>query len=200
MKRLAFKARFYETYYFALAVRNILDDRFVYLRELDEFYGDGNHLAFARPFPRYSAFHCFIEFVVERVIDSEIAGIDLEKMQTVFRNHASSPAALEALRPNSLPINEALRHHEIDHESFDEWSTRQDRLFVDATSDDVYDYYLNLQLQEPYGRPIEQVVREAFFILFQNRRLLLLFNEMIADQMEATDKEGVPAEDRKRFT
>ena len=44
---------------------------------------------------------------------------------------------------------------------------------------------------------IEQIVREVFFVLFQNRRLLLLFNQMMADQLEGTDKEGLPSEDRK---
>lgn len=133
-------------------------------------------------------------------MDSENASIDLEKMQTIFRNYASSLASLEELRPSSLPINEALQHHEIDHESFDEWLISQGKSFVDATSDDVCNYYQDLQLQEPYQRLSEQVVREVFFILFQNRRLLLLFNQMMADQLGDTDREDVPAEDRKFFT
>jgi hypothetical protein len=48
MERYIFEARFYETYYFALVVRNILHDQLAYIRHLDEFYGDGKHLAFMK--------------------------------------------------------------------------------------------------------------------------------------------------------
>lgn len=48
---------FYETYYFANIVKTLLEDQFAYLRTLHEFYGDGQHLNYIRPFPRFSAFH-----------------------------------------------------------------------------------------------------------------------------------------------
>lgn len=200
MERYIFEARFYETYYFAFAIRNILNDQFAYIRHLDEFYGDGKHLGFVKPFPRYSAFHCFIEFVIDRIIDNEVSEIDLERKQEIARNFESLPSALKDLRPNSLPINEALHHHGIDHESFDEWLAERGKLFADATPDDMSDYYLELRLQGPYDELLEQVVREVFFVLFQNRRLLLLFNEMMAGQMIDVDARVIPTEDRKCFT
>lgn len=200
MERYIFEARFYETYYFAFAVRNILNDQFAYIRHLDEFYGDGKLLGFVQPYPRYSAFHYFIEFVIDRIIDDEVREINLEKKQKVARNFESLSSALEDLRPSSLPINEALLHHGIDHESFDEWLAERGKLFADATRDDVSDYYLDIRLQGPYDELLDQVVREVFFVLFQNRRLLLLFNEMMAGQMINSDAEVALDKDRKHLT
>lgn len=200
MERHIFEIRFYETYYFAFAVRNILNDQFAYIRKLDEFYGDGKHLSFVRPFPRYSAFHCFIEFVVDGIVAEESVDIDLMKRQRMVRGFESIPAALEELQPSTLPINEALQHHGIDHESFDEWLAERGKFFVDATPDDVTDYYLDLRSQAQYDELLERVVREVFFVLFQNRGLLLLFNEMIAAQMIDSGTWSVPAEDCKHFT
>lgn len=62
------------------------------------------------------------------------------------------------------------------------------------------DYYLDLRSQAQYDELLERVVREVFFVLFQNRGLLLLFNEMMAAQMIDADTWTVPTEDCKHFT
>src|ERR1700730_153220 len=72
---------FYETYYFANAIKNVLEDQFAYIRHLHDFYGDGRYLAYAPPFPRFSAFHNFISFVVDDMLDEDAKNIDLQKRQ-----------------------------------------------------------------------------------------------------------------------
>lgn len=49
---------YYETYYFANVVKNVLEDQFAYLRLLDEFYGDRRYLSYTSPFPRRVAERC----------------------------------------------------------------------------------------------------------------------------------------------
>lgn len=200
MQRPLSEIRFYQTYYFANAIRNILHNQFEYLRGLDDFYGDDRYLAFIAPFQKYSAFHCFIEFVVDEILSDEISEIDLGERQDTVRRFSSIPQALSDLRPSTLPVNEALSYYEIEHTSFEDWLKECNKIFLDATEDDVSDYYSDLRLEGPYDALLERAVHEVFFVLFQNRRLLLLFNDMMARQVEDSDMDELPDEDRRYFT
>jgi hypothetical protein len=196
MQRPFLEAKFYETYHFANVIRNVLSSRFDYLRSLDEFYGDDNCLRFARPFPRYSALHSFIEFVVHQLLIDEEAG--LGERQEWLRRFASIPEALLP-HPSRLPLNEALCYYEIPHTSFSEWLAERSLGFDEASEDDVLDYYQDLQDEGPYNALLGKAVDEVFHVLFQNRRLLLLFNDMIACQLSEADLTCVPAELRPCF-
>jgi hypothetical protein len=201
MKRSMFEARFYETYYYASAIRNILNHQFDYIRALDDFYGDDRYLGFVSPFPKRSALHWFIEFVVDRMIGEEAAEVDLEKRQDLVRRFQSMPTALASLRPAVLPINEALIEHGIAHSSFEEWLAVAGKSFLDALQEDVEEYYDDLQSEqwEAYDALLERVVDETFFVLFQNRGLLLLFNEIIASQVREAKPELLGEEHRLCF-
>ena len=74
--------RCFETYYFANAIRNILHDQFAYIRNLNDFYGDEQYLNFLEPFPKFSAFHSFIEFIVRTILFEDLDKVDLNKWRT----------------------------------------------------------------------------------------------------------------------
>jgi hypothetical protein len=194
-----FEARFYETYYFANAVRNILYDQFGYLRKLDEFYGDDNFLDYIQPFRRFSAFHSFISFVIETIMDEEINNINLSKLQNTVRSYANFPMALEDLKPEILPINHAMEYYHLEHISFTNWLKEKEKNFLNASEDDIGDYYEDLRLEGPYEDLLERAVNETFFVLFQNRRLLLLFNEMMASQISNIEIDVMSQESNNFF-
>lgn len=198
MKRPFLEARFYETYYFATAVRNILHDRFAYLRDLDGFFCDDSYLQYVQPFPRFSAFHSFVRFVIEDVVRVGDSEVDLRGRQQRLQQFSKFPEALEP-HPTELPINEALKFYDIRHTSFDEWLEGRDVEFLNATDDDVYDYHQDLRLEGPIEELVKRFVAEVFFVLFQNRGVLLLFNDMMADLIAETELTTVPAEYRKYF-
>ena len=64
MKRLFAEFKFYQTYYFAQAITDILHDQFAYIRHLNDFYGEGRAYYYFLSLSKYSVFHEFIEFVV----------------------------------------------------------------------------------------------------------------------------------------
>ncbi|CUS03332.2 HNH endonuclease [Candidatus Promineifilum breve] len=180
MERATFEGHFYETYYFANIVRNVLHDQISYLRLLDNFYGADPDFEFAQPFPKYSAFHKFIEFLVTEIINDEVFEIELDVRQDTFERYSHMPIAMNDLRPTSLPIEKALIYYNIEHTSFVDWLKNLNKEFLDADDNDVSDYYDELTLEGPFETLVESAVREVFFILFQNRGLMLLFNEMMA--------------------
>ena len=194
MKRPIFEGHFYETYYFANIIRNILHDQFAYLRNLDEFYGDDRYLAYVKPFSKYSAFHCFIEFIVSNIISEEVSEVKLDTRQDTVNRFSNFPELLRDNNPSSLPINDALNYYNVEHTSFGDWLKERGKNFSRATDDDVSDYYDDLYLEGPLEILVDKVVQEVFFILFQNRNILLLFNDMMAGQIASTDAIDVPSE------
>ncbi len=182
MKRSFIEITFYETYYFANVVKNILEDRFSYIRTLNDFYGDDRCLDYTSPFREFSAFHSFIQFVVNDVISDDVNGIKLDIRQDEVANFQSIPAALEP-HPSKLPVNLAMDRLGIQHQSFDEWLHKNGRTFLDACDEDVTDYYDYLREEGQFDQILDQVTAEAFFVLFQNRNVLLLFNDMMASEV-----------------
>ena len=193
--------RGFETYYFASAVRNILHDQFGYLRDLDDFYGDGKHFSFAQPFSKFSAFHCFIEFVVSRIIYDKTCSIDMEQIRRARARDSHIP---KDHRPKfyPLPVSRALDYYGIEHTTFDQFLLeRGESENADANEDRVYDYYESLLLEGPLDLLLERVVDEVFFVLFSNRSLLSTFNEMLASVMSMSHHHDgiVPSEYRDYF-
>ena len=183
MQRALFEGRFYQTYYFANAITNVLRNQFEYLRDLNDFYGDDKYLALVRPFSKYSALHCFIEFVIDAIISDEINDIKLDIRQDQASSKENFIGDFGELHSSILPINEALTYYGIKHITFQDWLKEHGKDFQEARDDDVSDYYIDLRLEGELDSLLEKAVQEVFFVIFQNRQLLLLFNEMMASQV-----------------
>ncbi|MAL96781.1 MAG: HNH endonuclease [Haliea sp.] len=194
------EAHFYETYYFCNIVRNVLHDQFSFLRNLDEFYGDGKALYFSEPFPKYSALHYFIEFIVEDIYHEEAFKTDLDERRSMIDRFKNIPSALKDIQPTRLPIESAFKFHGIDFQSFESYLQDMNRSFLEATEDDVYDYINELRISGPYEKLTQQTVDEVFYVLFQNRTLLMVFNEMMADALETNQPTEAPEELASNFT
>jgi hypothetical protein len=192
MKPAEIEVRFYDTYYFANAVKNILDDPLVYIRRLHDFYGDDREFGFVKPFPRFSALHAFLEFVIDDLL-SEVSDIDLEKRHLRWERFKDKPSLLEE-DPSILPLNQAMEHYGIDHTSFTEWLQDAGKSFDIADDDDIYEYYSELRLDGSFDSLLDRAVDEAFYVTFANRRLLLNFNVMMSRQIDDKELDEVPEE------
>lgn len=137
---------YYETYYFANVVKNVLEHRFDYLRLLDGFYGDGNYLGLVAPFRKYSAFHAFIEFLIDDMMSDEVSEVKLDIRQDTLDQLENYPGALEAgVHPAKLPVEVGLDHYGIEHQSFEDWLKERGTTFMDARDDDMDEYYDSLR-------------------------------------------------------
>jgi len=52
MRKSIFEIQYFETYYFANIIKNILEDSFNYLRVLNGFFGEDNYKGFVQPFQK----------------------------------------------------------------------------------------------------------------------------------------------------
>jgi len=191
--------QYYEAYSHASAVRNILYNHSYYLHELSEFNVDDNHLGFARPFPRRSALHEFISFVIDNILREEFPEVDLDYRKQQFLDFKSMPEAQEDLRPHILPVDDALASHGIEYESFETWLTGNGKNFADAEETDVEEFLEELFLTEQYDQLLKRYTDEVFFVVFQNRKLLLFFNVLMSWWMCETKLVEIDEEYRSYF-
>lgn len=171
------QARFYETYELCAIVDGVLHDQAEHVVKLEGFHGDDQWTAWVSPYKKYSAFHQFIEFVVREVHAEQADAVDMAKRKNMFAAYASVPGAIEDMTPNRLPIEIAFDHHGIEYQSFSEHLKETGCNFQDADGNDVYEFMNEVWLSEAYEKLLDQTVAEMFHVLFQNRNLLLIFNE-----------------------
>jgi hypothetical protein len=65
MKHKHIEMGYYNTYYYANIISNLLSNRFSYLKTLHGFFENDGHLWFLEPFPKYSALHNLLHFMLE---------------------------------------------------------------------------------------------------------------------------------------
>lgn len=186
---------YYETYYFANAVKNVLEHQMHYLRNLDDFYGDMKYVGLVRPFHKYSAFHAFIEFVIDEIMSDEVLYDKLDIRQDTFDRLKEVPSAwVLDPHPAKLSVNLALDRYGIQHQGFQEWLQEHGTTFVDARKADLEEYCYLLREDGTWDQLLERATREVFFVLFQNRHVLMLFNDMIADQVKQYGADAMSSE------
>ncbi len=183
---------YYETYYFANVVKNVLEDPFPYIRRLDDFYGDGRCLNYAAPFPKFSSLHSFISFLIDDVLSDDVVNINLDIRQDDAERFKPYSNLLSP-HPSKFPVNLAFDRFGINHEGFDVWLESRGRSFLQATDQDVEEYYDGLRLGGELDELLERATAEVFFVLFQNRQALLDFNQMMADQLTQAARYDLPA-------
>jgi hypothetical protein len=192
---------YYETYYFSNAVKNVLEHQMHYLRNLNDFYGDGKYLGLTAPFRKFSAFHVFIQFVIDEIMSEEMLhDVKLDIRQDTLHHLKDVPSAFAFdPHPAKLPVNLALDRFGIEHQSFEDWLKEQGTAFMDARDHDVEEYYFALREEGPWDELLERATREIFFVLFQNRDVLMFFNDMMADQVKDGGEEALEGEHAERF-
>lgn len=190
------EAKFYETYYLCSIIDGILTDRFEYLRELEGFHCDGQWAEWLTPYKKYSVFHRFIEYVVHGYHTEQAGKVDIDSRISLLGALSCVPPAIADIRPHKLPIEEAFDRHSIEHLSFMEYLADVRKPFSDANEDDVYDFMNDTWLSKSYEQLMEQTVAEVFHVLFQNRQLLLIFNDYVSSILSKA--ESSEAEDLDR--
>jgi len=178
------EARFYETYYFCNIIRNVLCCPDDYLRILNDFYGDGAIFYRVSGFQKYSVLHDFIEFVVEDIYYDRVNSDAIADSKNLIDKFKDLPYLLDHIQPTKTPIERALDYHDIEHVSFQDFLSEHGKCFSDHDVDDVYEYFHELREQGIYRQLIEQTSKEVFHVLFQNRELMKIFNEMMAGALE----------------
>jgi len=188
MQQRLVDAEFYQTYFLANAVMNVVHRPASYLRNLEAFCGDGRVTRFAEPFPRYSALHTLVEYLYEEIL-----------FEDLFEGDADHRGIQHRLRSGLLRANKALDHHGIPHRTFGEWAAETALEANEPSIDDAIEYVRELFDAGPLESLMSRTVEEVFFVVFANRLLLKSFNEMVAGEMSRVSRDEMDPEPRQRF-
>jgi HNH endonuclease len=162
MREPLLRMEFFETYYYANVVDNVLNDIEPYLRNLNNWHEDRAAYLFLRQFPKWSILHDFANFIIESLIDERI--------------DEAIPYDIENNRKFSLWIDQALKKNGIKTLGFQAWLEQEKINFTQVTQDTICDYHNELRLTGELDTLLTQLTNEVFHILFANRALLVKLN------------------------
>lgn len=162
MREALVSLHYFETYYYANVVHNVLSNPTAYIRGLNDWHEDREPDLFLQPFPKWSLLHDFAHFLIEQLMHEELDDVVLDSIVNDARSE--------------LWVDRALRHHGFQVEGFRHWLSGKSVALADATEDHIYDYHQDLQLTGELDALLTQLSNEVFFLLFNNRALLANLN------------------------
>lgn len=179
MKKTFLDMQYYETYYYANIIENVLDDPFPYLRNLHSWHEDNEANLFLAPYPKWTPLHEFISFIISSVVEEEI-------------NDSTVEAIISDRR--EVWADRALKSYGFSSPGFRKWYKAVNETLEEASQDDLAAYYNELYTSGDLSSLVEQITNEVFFLLFANRLLLLKFHNYVAPIVQHLEYHWVPDE------
>jgi len=177
-KENLFEMQYFETYYIANIVTNLIEgafSRFEFLGLTSEFF-DNDKGKFLEAFPKYSALHKYIGWAIDTYNYEDLTQ---DEMQRVLSGQ------------QKLWVDMALKHHGFEDESFDDYLEEKNKTIKAANLDDITEYLDELRLRGVYEELLDKIGEEVFFILFINRGLLESFNSIISQYISEIRLEDI---------
>lgn len=173
MRENLLRMRYFETYYYANIVHNVLGDTMDFIQNLNSWHEDQEVALFLRPFNKWSVLHSFAQHVIADLMYERL-GVE-------------TPAELKLASDSELWVDRALRHHGIETPGFRNWLGQKGAFTSDAIEDAIHDYHDDLWLTGELDELMTQLASEVFYVLFSNRNLLARLNNYIAGVVSQID-------------
>ncbi len=170
MQKRLIQLEFYETYYYVNIISNVISDPYPYIRNIHEWYEDAEAEVFLPAFPKFSRLHGFSTHLINSLIDEEISDITVDSVV----NDSS----------HNLWVDNALKYHGFQCDGFRSWIKAQGVSIEDINEDHIYDYHQELMLAGEMENLVERLANETFHVLFSNRKVLAMFNEFMARNLQ----------------
>lgn len=178
------EVKFYETYSICDVVSRLLWDTLEHAIELEGFHCDEQWADWIAPYEKQSVLHRFIGFVVQGMHSDQAGSFDIGRHKKIYARFKNIPSAIADLQPHKLPIECAFEYHKVDHQTFFEFLKGEGKIFEQADENDVYEYMNEIWVSVAYSELMRQTVDEVFHILFQNRELMMRFNNYVSGVLE----------------
>ncbi|HRE73688.1 MAG TPA: HNH endonuclease signature motif containing protein [Flavobacteriales bacterium] len=166
LKPSLLEIEYFETYYWANIISNVLRDPFNYnyLGSLETFFGE-NTERFSEPFPQTTRLHDYIGYMIDIIHEQDLNDLDIDSFKT---------------GREFLWVEGAASFYGFEFDPFNEWLLEKGKQRKDIDEDDISEYIEEFRLSGPYFDILEKMSEEIFFIIFLNRELLQNFNLIVA--------------------
>ena len=178
MKQYSFQHNYFNTYYYSNIISNILNADFEVLGFIDSFFNDEeaiHHLA--RPFEKESALHAFIFHIIHNFFEEDMCNYDEKNFHS------------------SLYADIVLKQFGITNYSLEEVIGERKPLQYS----DVEEYHDELRLIGILEELYQKITNEIFYLLFNNRDVLLRYNSMVAQQMDFESNKTIEDDYVRRY-
>lgn len=162
----------YESYYFCNVIKNVLNEQGAYIRGLNDYHGDGRSVVFDSAFPRWSHFHDFIGFIIDGVYAENLNHENINDRLEAFKRYLPS---------FSQPVDVAIVSFVNIRNYFLTYLSQAGKTLNESGVADLEDFLCGFYEGRVFQEYIEKTIKEVFYILFGNRSVLKLYNEMIAE-------------------
>jgi hypothetical protein len=100
----------------------------------------------------------------------------------------------------SLPINRAYEYYGFGYTTFEQWCKHYSSYNKeDCIEDQIYNYFYEIVIEQPFEKLMNRLCDEVFQIMFLNRNILLLLNNLIADYISSTKTVNLENEYKELF-
>lgn len=168
--------QYFNSYYYANIVNNLIIHRWNFLGFVSRFLEAEPIVSLVRPYQKESTLHRFIYYVISTTIEEEAYDDAVEQLRI-----ARSRRDIELGR---LYIEDVFENYQIDCYSFKDFCPKAVDLIVE---DDFSDYYDELILCTDIDGLYKKITEEVFYIIFNNRNLLLNFNWIVSGYIKDLD-------------
>ncbi len=178
MNQYSFRHNYFNTYYYSNIISNILDADFEVLGFIDSFFNDEHaihHLA--RPFEKESALHAFIFHVIHNFFDEDMCSYD----ERNFQSSLYADIVLKQFGINDYSLEDVI-------------GERKPLLYSD-----VEEYHDELRLSGTLEELFHKITNEVFYLLFNNRDVLLRYNRMVAQHMDFEYNKTIEDPDIRKY-
>ena len=178
MERSLFENDHYNSYYYANIVDNVLSGDIELIGFISEFK-ELHREHVLMPFEKFSAFHSFIKYLIIQFFIHDMHEHDLKE----FQYSQNSPPL------RSLYAEHPLRHFDLEYDF---------KTFIGdkpkVVWEDIEDYHDELQLTGYIVELAEKLAHQVFYILFNNRELLMRFNIIMSDYVSTYFEYSIESE------
>lgn len=166
MEKQIIELQFFETYYYANILSNVIEDPFAYIRGIHEWYEDNEEAVFLPAFPKFSRLHSFAAHIIDSLINEQISDIEIDQ---VYVNPK-----------HEVWVDRALKFHSRPCDGFRQFLRERQIPLDDLTEDHLLEYHQELILCGHLEELVEHLASEVFHVLFSNRKFLFKLNELMA--------------------
>jgi len=192
MRETTLRMEFFETYYYANVIHNVLENTMDHLGSMNSWHEDREVSLFLQPYSKWSVLHDFSQYIISDLMYETLDDVSLDAI-------VHDPTF-------DLWVDRALKHHGIESPGFRAWLEQKAISINESTEDNAFDYHGDLSHSGALDTLLTQLTNEVFYVLFGNRLLLARLNAYVAGVVSRIEvvnltehetsllqKDGIPA-------
>ena len=170
MKPDYFNHRFFNSYYYTNILSNLINNRWEFLGFVSQFFENDMIIPLIKPWQKESILHRFIYFVISDTIDDESYNDAVKQLDNAKKRGDK--------QIEQIYIEWVFENYGFEYLKFIEFCPKE---LNKIEEDDFYEYYNELFLSSDLEDLFKIISEEVFYIVFNNRSLLLNFNNIVSE-------------------